>query len=831
MTDYKEKILQVLRFFTNRLFILSVLLVAAFAVLVAALFDRQIVHGFRAEAQVRTFERTYYTNAPRGEIFDRHGRPLAINLPVFAVELDTSIGQFDPNYSFLFFMDIMARGGDEISVESEFLITAEVPRAFTGSEAARRRWMLDLGIEAQVVDVGLTAQQAYDILLELFEIPDNLNSADAHTLLLMRTALYLQRLNLNPVPLANQISRITVAALEENNHRMPGIRVTMDYLRYYPMGKYLSNIVGYINRITQEELDAHRNLGYIATDLFGRTGAEQAFELNLRGRRGVTVFEVDGSFRRINTLSVQPPVPGSDIFLTIDADLQRALYYRIEDTLSTILLNRLRAEGAPFVREILDSMIRANNIDSLAFMAATSHGEADASYAIANFVRANSERQEESLTRSYLNAFIGENILEGRIDVILMLEAMAEQDIITMTAFDRAELAARRLTPVNFLAGRIEAREITPQTANIHPSTGSVVVMCPQTGALLAAVNYPTFNANNFLPHSFDAAYVNRSNNDPTSPQFNRAFSSANAPGSTFKMAVALAGLSQGVIAPTTRIFDNVVFRDAGTPYMRCMGSHGSIDVVQAIAASCNYFFARVAFNLGNHTNGRTLEGMETLNYYMMALGFGLPTGVEIQERPMATALGIPRLASPDYMMHIESRAWLDGDTVNTSIGQGINAYTPTTMARYFAALATGGVRWQMHLLDRIVAPGGDVSNFVPVMEYVLDVAPEHMAAVHRGMFEVAHGPRGTGRGIFASFPMEVALKSGTAETGIGISHSTYGGFAPFNNPQIAAYVIIPFGDSQYLRGSAGHLLRAVFEEYFGLTPHADAGSGSVLIR
>ena len=827
--DVKENILKVLRFFTNRLFILSAIAVVVFAILVAALFDRQIVSGYRAEAQIRTSTRTMYVNAPRGQIFDMHGRPLAINIPVFTVNLDSSIPQTDANASFMLFMDIMARHNEDISVQSEFLINNAVPMTFTSSPAAQRRWMLDLGLDEEVVDSNPTAAQAYALLLEQFEIPAYLNAEDAHTLLLMRTALYLQRFNLNQIPLATDIDRRTVAALEEHNQRMPGIYVGFDYLRYYPMGKYVNNIVGFMNRITYEEYQAHRALGYLQTDLFGRTGIEQAFELNLRGRRGYRTVEIN-NFRQTRVLESVPPVPGDDIFLTIDAVLQRNLYYAIEDVLSTILLNRLAANTVSFTREILDSMLRANNICSITIMNADEYSPA--SYAIANFVRDYFD-EDETPSRTYLNELIGEWILSGQINVINIFEAMAEQGVITMTDADRtALLVTRQMQPAEFLRGRIEAREITPHLVNIHPATGSVVVTCVDTGAIRAAVNYPAFNGNNLLPHRFDAEYVWRINNDPTSPQVNRAFSEAQAPGSSFKMVTALAGLSQGIITPTTMIFDNVVFTDAGYPPMRCHSRHGSINVVTAIAASCNYFFGRVAFDLGNHRNDRTIQGIETLNYYMMAMGMGLPTGVEIQERPMATAHGgVPRISSPAYMQHVEQRLWFDGDTVNTSIGQGLNAYTPATMARYFATLATGGVRRQMHFLDRIVSAGGDVIYFEPVVEYTLDIAPEHLEAIHRGMFEVAHGARGTGRGIFAGFPMEVGLKSGTAETGLGISHTTYGGFAPFNNPQIAVYAIIPFGDSRYLRAAAGHLMRATLEEYFGLLPYTSEEADTILER
>ncbi|MCL2397609.1 MAG: penicillin-binding transpeptidase domain-containing protein, partial [Defluviitaleaceae bacterium] len=393
---------------------------------------------------------------------------------------------------------------------------------------------------------------------------------------------------------------------------------------------------------------------------------------------------------------------------------------------------------------------------------------------------------------------------------------------------ERTGLGNRRLSPADFLADKIDAREITPQTANIDPATASAVVTCVRTGAILAAVNYPTFDGNNFLPHRIDAEYIRALNNDPTEPQNNRAFSETNAPGSTFKMVTALAGLSQEIITPTTRIRDNVVFRDAGYPPLHCNAAHGVINVVDAIAASCNYFFNRVAFNMGNRRNGRTAEGIETLNYYMMALGFGQPTGVEISERSSVVgANNVPRLASPTFKEHVRGQAWFDGDTSQASIGQGFVDHTPAEMAKYFATLATGGIRHQMHFLQHRENAAGEITAFTPVVEYTLEIYPAHLEAIHRGMHDAAFGRRGTGRNIFAGFPMDIGVKSGTAETGTRASHSTYGGFAPFDNPQIAAFVIVPHGDNRHLRSPAGHILRAVFEEYYGLNPQTASDTAS----
>jgi penicillin-binding protein 2 len=624
---------------------------------------------------------------------------------------------------------------------------------------------------------------------------------------------------------------------------MPGVYIASDYLRYYPEGKYMSNILGYLGRMNETQLSNLAPLGYLPTDLIGQMGIESAFEDILRGTRGRDIIEVTRSGRRVAHLEHIPPTPGHDIFLTVDSVLQRNIYYHIENTLIALMRSRLWAEGIDFAREILASTLRANNINSLLIMNADP-AEFPASGIIRDFVLRHAESYaavnpainpdeagSAAAYRTALNEFIGDNILSGRVAMNTVFEVMAEQGIFEMTDAEINSLARGHISSTNFLLNLIESRRLTPQMANVEPATGSAVITCVKTGGIIAAVNYPTFNANNFLPHLRDNDYIAKVNNDPTRPLFARAFREANAPGSTFKMITAVAGLDQGVLTPTTQIHDNVVFRDAGHPYVHCMGSHGSINVVTALEASCNYFFNRVAWNLGNRHGGRTLEGIATLNYYMTALGLGSPTGVEVTEAPMVTAgrNSHPRIASPALRTALgHAGQWTDGMTSHVSIGQGYNDYTATSMAKVMATLANGGTRIQMHLLDRTVAANGEITPFETVIEYQLDIEPTHLQAIRQGMYNVPFGSRGTGRGIFAGFPIPIALKSGTAEVMGRISHSSYGGFAPYDNPQIAVYVMMPHGDSRYMRASAGYVMRDILSEYFGLnhspTPAQNGG-------
>ena len=823
MYNWREKITSLRSFLTNRILILILAVVLIFSVLVSSLFEAQIVDGHFSVPVAQTSTRYITLSAPRGEIFDTFGRPLAINQAVFTAKLDSTQASANPNDGFIAFINLMAQHGEEIFVDSEFLVSAYEPRVFSDSPAVHRRWLRDFHL-----DENLTASEAYDALTARFAIPEYLNSDDAHTLMLLRAALHLHSFNQGQVTLAWDISERTVMAIEENGRNMPGIYVDQDFLRIYPEGRYTSHIVGWLGRITEAAFLANRDYGYTPTCLFGRDGIELAFERYLRGTPGYTKIEVNAARRRVGTISHQPPIPGNNIFLTIDAHLQREVYYILEDMLADILLGRLNgvrgAAEREFVLEILESMVRSNNLSMRQIMDADVDS-APASTILQGFILSNDELQYAANFQVAASAFIADGISSGQVHVHTVFDIFAEQGIISLSHEERQRLRANQLAPAAILRDRISTREITPQMVNIAPATAAAMVLCVNTGGVLAAVNYPAFDANQ-LVNNFNNTYWAQLLNDPTRPMINRAFHETHAPGSTFKMVTGIAAMDLGIVSPHTRIFDGGIFRAAGFPYLRCWihpGSHGSINMREAVAVSCNFFFNQIAFDMGNSQQGTLIQGINNLNYYMMAFGMGVPTGIEISEMTATIPGGYPRIPSPAFNAHLGRGPWTGGHMNNASIGQGDNDFTTATMANFFAALANNGTRHQMHFLSRTATHDGIVTLFEPVVAYQLDLNPAHMESIHLGMFDAAFSPRGTGRGIFAGFPMTAGVKSGTSEADGQASHSTYGGFAPFEDPQIAVYVMIPFADNRHVRAPAGHVLRNIFAEYFRLNYQADS--------
>jgi penicillin-binding protein 2 len=286
-------------------------------------------------------------------------------------------------------------------------------------------------------------------------------------------------------------------------------------------------------------------------------------------------------------------------------------------------------------------------------------------------------------------------------------------------------------------------------------------------------------------------------------------------------MLTAVSVLENNIVTPQTRIFDSFIFQRDGIVFSRCNMRHGYVNVVDAIAVSCNYFFFETSYSLG----------IRALNETMVEFGLGQPTGVEIFDinRQLQRTLppGLIPIASPQFRMHQRSGRWFTGDTIHVSIGQGDNTLTAAEMARFTAIFATGGDRYQMHFKSHITAHDGTVlSRFTPVVEHTVPMLDTTVDAIRRGMLQATEGHRGTAIGIFRNFPIQVAGKTGTTQEAGWPNHSSFAAYAPFENPEIALYIVLPGSAQTTISQPAARMAVEILSVYFGLDTDvwADAG-------
>ncbi|MDI3534238.1 MAG: penicillin-binding protein 2 [Thermosediminibacterales bacterium] len=339
-----------------------------------------------------------------------------------------------------------------------------------------------------------------------------------------------------------------------------------------------------------------------------------------------------------------------------------------------------------------------------------------------------------------------------------------------------------------------------------NANRGAVVVINVKTGEILAMVSEPGFDPNLFASgiSSDEWKFLV---NDPLQPLFNKAISGLYPPGSIFKMVVAVAALEEKVTTP-----EEVINTNGGVYWTiapkKCWywnkGGHGLVNMVSALAKSCNIYFYEM---------GRRL-GIDNIEKYARQFGLGEKTGIELpRERQGIVA---SREYKEKYFSRPQDKIWYPAETLDAAIGQGFHSYTPIEIANYIATLANGGTRYKPHLIKKIVSPDGEVVlEKKPEVVGKLSVSPETLEVVKKGMRAVVE-PGGTAWYAFKDFPIKVAGKTGTAQWDTRYeNHGWFASFAPYEDPEIAVVVLIEQSGSGGSTG--GPVAKAIYEKYFGL--------------
>ncbi|MBQ9980620.1 MAG: hypothetical protein IJP23_06140 [Oscillospiraceae bacterium] len=320
---------------------------------------------------------------------------------------------------------------------------------------------------------------------------------------------------------------------------------------------------------------------------------------------------------------------------------------------------------------------------------------------------------------------------------------------------------------------------------------GAVVVMDVKNSEILASASYPTYDLDRYFS---DYGQLLEAQNNPL---YNRAAMGQYEPGSTFKMVTAAAALETGIVGVATEIEDYGVYRyyeSAGySPkcwvYTSRGGTHGIVNVSQALGFSCNYYF---------YETGR-LTGIKKIDEYAAKFGLGLPTGVEISENTGFTA-------GPDTLSE-----WYESLTIQAAIGQQ-STYTPLQLANYVATIANGGTRYQAHFV-RAVADGdtGQVleSDFTAVAEET-GISPATIKAIQEGMLHCT--TEGTASAYLGDYPVAIASKTGSAQIGGDSDNAMFVCYAPYDDPEIAMAIVVEKGGKGSL---VTDIARDIFDYYF----------------
>ncbi len=448
-------------------------------------------------------------------------------------------------------------------------------------------------------------------------------------------------------------------------------------------------------------------------------------------------------------------------------------------------------DGKISINEFLKYSIKKNWINIESLEVSDAYLSADETYdVIKNYVL-----EDMKNNTSFGKKVMYYRIYDGTIHSSEILMLLFDQGIIKEDNEAYSQLQTYNNTyNYNFIINQIKKLNITPAQIALDPCSGSVVVTDPNNGQVRALVTYPSYD-NNMLSGTVDPDYWKELTEDQSDPLYNRATQGATAPGSTFKMVTSMAALEENIIGQYETVNGKGKFEKI-TPSPKCWiypSAHGSINVMRAIADSCNYFFYEMGYRLGTTKNGYdSATGLNKIEPYATQLGLNMKAGLEITE------------TEPHFSTE---------SAVHSAIGQGSNAYTPAQLARYLSTIANGGKNYCLTLIDKVTDKDNNViyKNKTKLTNTV-NASDSTWDAIHTGMRMVVTD--GTVKKYFTDTKIKIAGKSGTAQENTRRnSHSLFVAYAPYNNPEIGVVSVIPFGNSSH---DSAEIAKNVIQYYYG---------------
>ena len=906
------------KFFSSRLFVLAAVFIVFFGIILARIFTLQVVNGksyqenFSLKIQMKQ-----PINAARGNIYDKNGKLLAYNELAYSISINDSTTYSSTkeknkavNAELAEILTVLKNNGETLNNDFKIDRKKDGTYSFNVSGSSLNRFRADVfgkgsaddleyDKETGIDEANATAEQIMEYLMgkDNFGISSKYDGDLAYRIVVVRYAMLGNRFaRYKEVKIATDVSDKTVAYVNEHMDTLSGISVNEDMIRKYNYSEYFSSIIGYTGPISESEYTAlhKKNKDYTQNDTVGKAGMEQYYETYLRGKNGEQKFYIDNVGRISEIISSTDSVAGDDLYLSIDADLQKATYLALQNEIAAIVYSNIKSGEIP-INDVYTALIGNSVINTEHFSKAkvsdteknvlsvfksrqkttlgkikqelTSSPEAlntmsdevldeftyiismlkDDQVLLKNEIDTSDSvyqkwKNQKISPKEYLSYCITQhwidisqlNVDEKYADSTEVYDALCKyilKNIKTDTEFSkiiyqymitRGEISPRQLclilfdqgvldyddatvnklkngslSPRDFLMKKIYNIEITPAQLALEPCTGSCVVTDEKTGEIRAMVSYPGYDSNK-LANGVDSEYFASLQHDKSSPLLNYATQQKTAPGSTFKLVSATAGLAENVITTSDQIRCTGIYNDISNK-PKCWiypGSHGLENVSEAVRDSCNVFFYTVGNRLAQKKTGsyNDANGIDLIQKYAHIYGLDQKTGLEISESKSSVATKYPVMAA---------------------IGQSDNNYTTVALSRYVTAVASGK-KYNYQLMNKIVdADGKTVKKYKADYEDISDtLTSSQWDAIHSGMREVV-----STMDRFQGFDIPVAGKTGTAQQTGHANHGLFVGYAPYDDPEITIAVRIANGYSSHNAATAA---RNVISYYYKETSMKD---------
>lgn len=684
----------------------------------------------------------------------------------------------------------------------------------------KNRWYNENSIEE-----GSSPEKAFERLKERYEINSSLSPYETLGILTMYEKLNKQgHKAYQPINIAYGIKNSTVAKIEEGLVEYPGVHISVEPVRYYPEGETAAHILGYLGKISQSnEIKKYvEEKKYSPNDIIGKTGIEESFEDDLRGENGVKKVEVDVLGNTTSVLDEKKPIPGDNIYLTIDTKLQKVAEESLKQTLDKI------SRGGTYESPWGDYKYGINRKKQRPYINATSGA-----------VVAIDVKTGETVAMASYPSY-DPNLFSTGISKTDWLSLFPEDDkdplaprplynVATQTAVQPGSI----FKMVTALAGLDKGFSPTKTIRDM----GKVDIGNQPFGCWIWNQSRATHGHENVYDALRDSCNYYF---------YSLALGENQKTGEKLGVKVEIEDIvnlsKQLGLNDKTGIEINIPREVSG----------GVPDPQRKIIMTKNSLKSYLRKNIENYINEEEILTEEEINEAIEEI----VSWTEYEE-PLTRGEVVRRLYSmgmdPEKILpgdregladrikytYLNFAGWNISDTLNVTIGQGQSAYTPIQMANYIATISNGGYKHKVSLIDNVKNYNNTKTLYKPEEQYErIELNNyDNLNHIKKGMLDVT--TEGSSRRIFNGFPIEVGAKTGTAEKE-GINPATgdtyddfawFVGFAPYDEPEIAVAAIIFQGGSG---GYAGPMVRDIIAEYLGLNAVGTKGQlpfRSVLVQ
>lgn len=761
------------------------------AVLGIRLFGLTVVEGSQwDEAATNISVRSINTSAPRGEILDRYGRMLAGNMPSFTVQFSAGdLSNEEINRVSRSLIQILETNGDvyydnfPILIQNgtfaytyqndieDWLAAQAMPVNYSAEQAfdeMRRRQNIDEGLnkydaqtELQTVynifppisvknmkflkeldkesflgryylDIDLTAEQAFQALRERFKIAASLSDEEARKIMVVRNELSSQGYRkYMPAKIAGGVSNNTIVIIEEKNSDLPGVEVVAESVRYYPNGNTAAHVLGYLGQISESEKAKYVDeRGYKPTDMVGQEGIEKAFESTLKGQDGTKNVEVNAFGELVRVINETEPRKGKDIYLTIDLELQKTAEDALKQALAEIqTAGTFQSQYGDFK---YGTAYKNANVGAVVALEV----ETGDVLAMASYPDFNPNLFATGISKADWNALQGQNLRDPLSPLPLFnvaartaVQPGSTFKMVTATAALESGLDPnRRLRDGGYvkLGNRTYGCLIWNRTGGNH---GYINLM----EALEVSCNYYFFDiATGRDFYKKTSLGLKEPMNIEKITAFAQQYGLGVKTGIEIPETVVPVPSQERKLAQIKSMLRNVLIGRAEMYFQKSV-----IDNKQKLSENIDTI---VSWTEENPSRNELIARLGKLG---------------IKENLIETVADLCKFT------YFNQAEWTTGDELNIAIGQGENAYTPLQMANYAATIGNKGIHNQVSLIKAVEGEGPYVK--APGEKISLE-NDENLKYIIEGMKLVATGSRGSLKGTFGNFPVQVAGKTGTAE-------------------------------------------------------------------